>query len=315
VGGAGGDLLAQRVVVSGRVVHGGPDGTPLARAWVVLHRVTMGGGGGPIDSTRTDGRGAFTLTMGRPDTTAIYVVSSWYDGIAYFSEPVTGSRPRADLRPLLVYDTTSAGPGVQVARRLLTVARQQRDGARSVLELVELVNPGRKTRIAADTLQPTWAGAIPADAIQFQVAQGDLSPQAVALRGDRVAVFGPIPPGEAKQLSYGYVLPATTPQLAVPIDQPTAELDLLVEDTTAIVTALQLDTLGVQEIETRRFARYRTRALPAGAAVTIVFAASRGFQAASLVPFVVIVAAAALAAGFVVALRKKTSEVRHQTSG
>ena len=85
-------------------------------------------------------------------------------------------------------------------------------------------------------------------------------------------------------------------------------MDLLVEDTTATVTAPQLDTLGVQEIETRRFARYRTRALAAGAAVTIAFAASRDVQAASFVPFVVIVAAAALAVGFVVALRRRPAQ-------
>src|SRR5207253_202075 len=228
--GAGGDLLAQRVVVTGRVVHGGPNGRPLARAWVVLHRVTMGGAGGPIDSSRTDGRGDFTLRAGHPDTTAVYVVSSWYDGIAYFSEPVTVSRPRTSLRPLLVYDTTSTGPGVRVERRLLTVAKQKPDGARDVLELLELKNPGSKTRIAADTLQPT-------------------------------------------------------------------------------VTAARLDTLGVQEIERRRFARYRARAVPAGAVVTIAFSVAPAFRAESLVPVVVIAVAAVLAAGFVVALRKKTSDV------
>jgi len=300
-------------VVTGRVVHGGPNGTPLARAWVVLHRVTTGGAGGPIDSSRTNGRGAFTFTVGGPDTTAIYVVSSWYDGIAYFSEPVTVARPRTSLRPLLVYDTTSAGPGVQVARRLLTVARQKPDGARDVLELLELLNPGSKTRIAADTLQPTWTGAIPVEAIQFQVAQGDLSPQAVTQRGDSVAVFGPIPPGDAKQLSYAYVLPGSAARVVVPIDQPTAEVDLLVEDTAATVTAARLDTLGVQEIETRRFARYRARAVPAGAAVTIAFSAARRFRAESLVPFVVIGAAAALAAGFVVALKRPRSESTEST--
>jgi len=301
-------------VVTGRVVHGGPNGRPLARAWVVLHRVTMGGAGGPIDSSRTDGRGDFTFSVSRPDTSAIYVVSSWYDGIAYFSEPVTVSRPRTSLRPLLVYDTTSTGPGVQVARRLLTVAKQKPDGARDVLELLELRNPGRSTRIAADTLQPTWTGAIPGEAIQFQVAQGDLSPQAVTQRGDSVAVFGPIPPGDPKQLSYAYVLPGSLARIAVPIDQPTAEVDLLVEDTVATVTATRLDTLGVQEIESRRFARYRARAVPAGATLTIAFSVAPPWQAESLVPFVVIGAAVALAAGFVVALRKKTSDIRHQTS-
>src|SRR5256886_16128753 len=67
--GAGGDLLAQRVVVTGRVVHGGPNGRPLARAWVVLHRVTMGGAGGPIDSSRTGGDGGFSLCGGPAGTT------------------------------------------------------------------------------------------------------------------------------------------------------------------------------------------------------------------------------------------------------
>src|SRR5438445_422072 len=187
--GAGGDLLAQRVVVTGRVVHGGPNGRPLARAWVVLHRVTMGGAGGPIDSSRTDGRGDWTQ------------------------------------------------------------------------------------------------------------------------RVDTVAVFGPIPPGDAKQLSYAYVIPGGAARVAVPIDQPTAEVDLLVEDTVATVTAARLDTLGVQEIERRRFARYRARAVPAGAVVTIAFSVAPAFRAESLVPVVVIAVAAVLAAGFVVALRKKTSDV------
>jgi hypothetical protein len=287
------------------VLYGGPAGAPLARTWVVLHRVTMGGGGGPIDSARTDRDGAFALADAHVDTSAMYVVSSWRDGIAYFSEPVRAAGPRARLQPILVYDTSSTGPAVQVARRVMTVARQKQDGARDVLELVELKNPGRKTRIAADTLQPTWVGAVPAAALQFQVAQGDLSPQAVTLRGDSVVVFGPLPPGDAKQLSYAYVLPGTERRLAVPTDQPTAELDLLVEDTTAVVTAPRLERLGIQAIESRRFARYRLREVPAGAAVSITFASgSSRSRAESLVPLVVIIAGVMLGVGFVVALRR-----------
>jgi len=316
LGGAGGsgDLFAQRMVVSGRVLYGGPDGTPLARWWVVLHRVTMGGGGGPIDSVRTDGRGAYALTVARADTAAIYVVSSWYSGIAYFSEPVTTVRTAAALRPLLVYDTTSTGPAVQIARRLITIVLPKQDGTRDALELVELENPGIRTRVAPDTGQATWTGAIPREAIHFQVGQGDLSAQAVALRGDRVAVFGPIPPGESKQLSYAYVLPGDVTRLALPIDQPTAELDLLLEDTTAAVSAPQVDTLGVEGLEGRRFARYRARALATGAAVTVTFPAARGLRPEALVPYVVIIAAVVLGVGFVVALRKKPTAVSHQPS-
>jgi len=91
-------------------------------------------------------------------------------------------------------------------------------------------------------------------------------------------------------------------------------VDLLLEDTVAVVTATRLDTLGVQEIERRRFARYRTAALDAGAHVAIALPTGGRFRAESLVPVVVALAAVALAAGFVVALRRQTPDVRRQTS-
>src|SRR2546425_3724902 len=208
----------------------------------------MGGGGQPIDSTRTDARGVYALTIRRPDSAAVYVVSTWHAGIAYFSEPIAPGRSTSGLRPLYVYDTSSTGLAVRVMRRLVTVARQKRDGSRDVLELVELENPGVATRVARDTLRPTWAGALPPVAIQFQVGQGDISPQVVTRRGDSVAVYGPLPPGERKQLSYTYVLAATVRRMSLPIDQPTDEVDLLLEDTAAVVTAGKLDSLGAGDI-------------------------------------------------------------------
>jgi len=305
-GGASGGaaLTAQtQLVVSGRVMHG-PLGRPLAHTAVVLHQVSMGGTGRPIDSTRTDALGRYTLTIPRPDSTALYVVSSWYAGIAYFSEPIAPGRDRAvRLRPLYVYDTSTAGPAVRVLRRLVTVTKFKRDGSRDVLELLELENPGSATRVPADTLRPSWAGAIPGPAIQFQVGQGDVSPQAVARRGDSVAVYGPIPPRERKQLSYAYVLPAPARALRLPIDQATEEVDLLLEDTTAVVTAPQLDSLGVEDIDGRRFARYRTPPLSAGAPLAIAFPAPR-LAPESLVPLIVAIAALVLGVGFVIALRR-----------
>jgi hypothetical protein len=297
-------LLAQGITVTGRVVRG-TTRQPLARAWVVLHEVSMGGDGRPIDSTRTDGQGGYTMAIRRPDSAAIYVVSSWYAGIAYFSEPlVPARRATGRLRPIAVYDTSSAGPAVALSRRLVTIARPKQDGTRDVLELLELENPGEKTRVPPDTLRPTWTGAIPQAAIQFRVGQGDLSPQAVTLRGDSVEVFAPIPPGERKQLSYAYVLPADVRAVTVPIDQPTAEVDLLLEDTAAVVTAGRLDSLGVEDLEGRRFARYRMRDVAPRAALAIALPQG-GLHAQTLVPVVVLLAAIALGIGFVVALRRK----------
>ena len=72
--------------------------------------------------------------------------------------------------------------------------------------------------------------------------------------------------------------------------------------------------VDIQAIESRRFARYRARALPAGAALTIAFSVAPRVRAESLVSFVVIAAAAALAVGFVVALKRKPSALSGQPS-
>jgi hypothetical protein len=301
------------VVVSGRVLYG-LSRKPLSGAWVVLHRVQRRGASGPVDSMRTGPHGDYRLQIARADTSAMYVVSSWHSGIAYFSEPVpVRGRSASTLNPILVYDTTSTGPPIRLPRRLVTIALPSKDGTRAVLELLMLQNPGTATRVAPDTTHPTWAGAVPREAIQFQVGQGDVSPDAVALRGDTVAVFGPVPPDDLKQLSYSYVLPATTQRLAIPIDQPTGELDLLLEDTTANVAAPGLEAVGVQAIEQRRFAGYRTGALQPGAAVSVTFPAS-GFHIQKMLPYVIALIALALGIGLVIALRRQPSAFSNQPS-
>jgi hypothetical protein len=307
----GATLGAQQVVISGRVLHG-PNRKPLSGAWAVLHRVHMRGASGPVDSTRTGPLGEYRLRVLRADTAAMYVVSSWYRGIAYFSEPVP-ARGTATLKPILVYDTTSTGPPIRAQRRLVTIALPSKDGTRSVLELVALENPGTATRVAPDTTHPTWVGAVPREAIQFEAGDGDVSAEAVGLRGDTVAVFGPIPPDDVKQLSYSYVLLATTRRLTIPIDQPTGELDLLLEDTTATVAAPGLESVGVQAIEQRRFAGYRTGPLQPGSAVSVTFPAA-GFHIQSMLPYVIALVALALVAGLVIALRRQPSAFSHQPS-
>jgi len=310
LGGGGGShtLGAQQVAISGRILHG-PDGKPLAGAWAVLHRVQMRGASGPVDSARTGPRGDYALVLSHPDTTAMYVVSSWYRGIAYFSEPVPVAGRRATtLTPILVYDTSSTGPPVRLQRRLITFARPGKDGTRSVLELLVIENPGTATRIAPDSTRPTWSGTVPHEAIQFEAGQGDISAEAMGLRGDSVLVFGPIPPKNAKQLSFSYVLPATIRQLTIRIDQPIDELDLLLEDTTTSVHAPGLASLGVQEIEQRRFAGYRTGALTPTASVSVVFPKGP-FRVETLIPWVVALVTLVLGSGLVIALKRKPSAI------
>ena len=311
--GGSGTLGAQQMVISGQVLFG-PDRKPLAGTWAVLHRVHMRGASGPTDSTRTGPGGDYRLRISGADTASMYVVSSWYRGIAYFSEPVpVRGRSTVSLKPILVYDTTSAGPPIRTQRRLVTIALPSKDGTRPTLELVVLENPGTATRVARDTIHPTWSSVVPKEAIQFEAGEGDISPQAVGMRGDTLVVFGPIPPDDLKQLTYSYILPATTQRLTIPIDQPMNELDLLLEDTLATVAAPGLETLGVQAIEQRRFAGYRTGALQPGAVVSITFPGP-GFSVQTMLPYVIGLVALVLGAGLVVALRRQPSRVSSQPS-
>jgi hypothetical protein len=292
------------VSVSGRVLRGGRDTVPLVHAWVVLHKVTREGGG-PLDSVRTDGSGRYRIVLRDPDSTGVYVVSAWYDSLAYFSLPLNvAGRSAVRIDDIVAYGTTTNGPPIRLARRLATVARAAEDGGREVLEILELQNTGQTTRITKDTLVPTWAGRVPSNAAQFQGGQGDISPEAIVFRNDSVTVLGPIPPGPVKQLSYGYSLAPGLRTLVLPIDQTTLELNLLVEDTTATVNAPGLEALGVQEIEQRRFAAYRAGPLAAGDNVEIALPRGK-FRAQMVLPYVIAVLAAGMVFALVWALRKR----------
>jgi len=298
------------VTVSGRVLLGGRDSVPLRGNRVVLHRVTRESAG-PMDSVLTDAAGRYRIQLARPRATAdsgagaVYVVSTWHDSLAYFSLPINvQGRTAVTVEDLVVYATTKGTPPIDLARRLVTLGLPGADGTREVLEILELQNTGLSTRITDDTLVPTWSGAIPPGAIQFQAGQGDISPEAIKRVGDRVFVLGAIPPGQSKQLTYGYVLPAGGGRFAIPIDQATRDLNLLVEDTVAAVEAPSLESLGVQQVEDRRFAAYRAGPLATGDRVTIGL--PRGpFRPQMLVPYVVGLLGAGMLGALVWALRRK----------
>ena len=297
-------LFSQAVSVSGRVLRGGRDTLPLGNAWVVLHRLARDAAG-PLDSVRSDARGRYRMTLRSPDSTSAYAVSVWFDSIAYFSLPLNViGRPAVHVEDLIAFPTTSSGVPIHLARRLATVARANEDGTREVLEILELQNPGVATRVTSDTLAPTWAGRVPAGAGQLRAGQGDISSDAVQFRHDSVIVFAPIPPGPAKQFSYGYSLPSATRVLVFPIDQPTGEVNLLVEDTVAVVSAPSLESLGIKELEQRRFAAYRAGPLAPGNKVTIRLPAGK-LRAEMVWPYIKWVLAAVMLAALLWALRRR----------
>lgn len=295
------------------MLQGGRDTVPLINAWVVLHRLSRDAAG-PLDSVRSDGRGRYRILLRSPDSTSAYAVSVLFDSIAYFSLPLNVvDRPAVHVEDLVAFRTTSRGPPIRLTRRLATVARPHEDGSREVLEILELQNGGATTRVTNDTLVPTWAGRVPSGAGQFRGGQGDVSSDAMQFRRDSVIVFAPIPPGPVKQISYGYSLSAGVRELVIPIDQPTDEVNLLIEDTTAAVSAPKLESLGVRELEQRRFAAYRAGPLVPGDKVEIRLPAE-GFRAQMLLPYVIALLAAGMILALVWALRRKPSAVSRQPS-
>lgn len=289
--------------MSGRVLRGGRDTVPLPNAPVVLHRINRTAG--PIDSSFTNAKGRYRFELRDVDSSSVYLVSTLYDSLAYVSPPLTVTgRPVAHVDDIVAYPTTANAPPIRLERRLATIAGAGTAGTREVLEILELENTGQTTRITRDTLAPTWAGRIPRGAGQLRGGQGDISPEAMRFRHDSIIVLGAVPPGPAKQLSYAYTLPAGTRTLAIPIDQVTANLNLLLEDTGAVVTAPRLESLGVQELEQRHFAAYRAGPLMPGDRVEIQLP-STGFRAQPVLPYIIAVLAAGMVVALVWAIKRK----------
>ena len=212
-----------------------------------------------------------------------------------------GTGPAIRAAPLVVYDTSSAGPPARLEGRFLNIFPPGEGGGRNVLEIVQLSNPGTRTRIA-DSLRPVWQVTLPPGADGWVAGEGNLPADAVRLAGDTVKVFAPIWPGAPRYTSYQYVLGGRAARILV--DQWTGQLGLLVGDTGAVVTGGDLQALGVHDVEGRRFASYRGGPLEAGTEVRVKFGGP--ITAEQLVPYIAGAAGLALAWGLWVALRRSS---------
>ena len=256
-------LLAQTIRAEGRVLK--PDSAPVAGARVVLHqvgRVVQA----PLDSVNTDHRGRFRFRF-RPDTTALYLLSARRAGIEYFSSPVHTNPARPDTAiTVVVYDTSSTAP-VSLEARHLVLTRPGEDGSRRVLDLLVLRNDGPSTRVAPDSLRPTWSGPLPDRTLGLEVGESDISPDAVTRRGDSLFVTAPLAPGE-KQITVEYIVPGGSDDLELPFPQPVAMVNVLAEEPAVVVSGGTLTLADSQTLQGRSFHRW-TGAMPAAASLRV----------------------------------------------
>jgi len=300
--GAGRLAAQQTTLAAGRVVRiDGADTTSLAGARVVLHRVARSLQG-PIDSLLAGHRGEFRFRY-PIDTSAIYLLSSGYKGIEYFSTPLRPSPVHPDTGLLLIVSDTSSTVRLSVASRHIVIGKPAQDGTRPTLEIVVLENNGFRTRVAGNDSGPTWAARLPAGALNFQVGQGDVSQEAVEFRHDSVLLFAPVAPGE-KQLLYTYEIPASPGTVRIPIDDSVSAVNVLLEEFDRKVSGGEISKGDSTRIENREFQQWVGPAAP-GAVVSIDFPRSR---TGWLLPALVGLVGAGLIATLVLGLRRRAVE-------
>ncbi|MGH7532405.1 MAG: hypothetical protein ACREL4_03840, partial [Gemmatimonadales bacterium] len=264
-----GRVAAQRPLIAAgtvsRVVNG--DTVGVARVRVVFHHVSSHGSG-PIDSVISDARGAFRFVLGHRDTTATYLVSAKYAGVAYFSAPV-GTDPRLDRSIRLVVADTSSGPTAPVSleARHVVIERPDAEGVRPVTDLLVLQNPGPDTRVAPDTVRATWGVRLPRGVVDPVAGDGDFSPDAVRFRNDSILIFAPISLGEA-QMVVRYSLPASSGVVGLPVEDSVPSFNVLVEEGGARVEGGQLAPAAPEQLGGRSFLHW-SGAVPAGAMVSV----------------------------------------------
>jgi hypothetical protein len=256
-------VSAQTIPVGGAVLKA--DSTPVPGARVVLHQVGRALQG-PVDSTSADRRGRFRFAF-RPDTSALYLLSVRHAGIEYFSSPVhtNPARPDTAIR-VMVYDTSSVAP-VSLEARHLVVARPGEDGSRSVLDLIVLLNGGRRTRVAPDSAAASWGGVLPRGTIGLELGESDVSPDAVTRRGDSLLIAAPLAPGE-KQVTVQYAIPAGHKDLELRFAEPVSSVNVLAEENDVEVSGGSLALADSQVLQGRSFRRW-TGAVPAGGTLRV----------------------------------------------
>ncbi len=255
------------VEVAGDVVRAtGKDSVPVPQARVVLHRVGSKVQG-PIDSVLADRQGHYQLRF-RPDTGALYLVSARFRGIEYFAAPLSRdpAHPNLAVR-LIVYDTSSSTP-LQLAARHLVVGAPGQEGVRRVADLVLLENPGNLTRLAGDSLHPTWRMLLPRAAEGIELGESDFAADAVVQHADTLFLNASVPPGQ-REFTLTYRIPIAAAQFEIPVDHAAVAADLLAEETGLTVEGglTRGDSVSVVE---RSFTRW-SGSLTAGTPLVLHF--------------------------------------------
>ena len=216
---------------------------------VVLHRVTATAQG-EVDSVAVGGDGSFSFRLPRipdPERSEVYFASVRHAGILYFGKALTMPVQLDSLYEIQTYDTAQAPPGgaslsVQARNVFLEVDSV---GSWRVTDLFEIRN-GRSRTLVATEGDVVWHHPLAERAAGAEVTRTDMMAGAAEIRGDELAVAGPIPPGD-QLLVVRYRVP--DPFLSLPIPARTESLEVMVQEPAPPMEALGLQQAPSVELE------------------------------------------------------------------
>lgn len=297
--------------IDGRVVRGTRAGQdPVANQWVIVHRVGPERQG-PVDSTRTNAAGRFSIRYAvTGDSSAIYFASTSYDGIAYFTAPLRAPVVAGDDATITVFDTTSGPVAIKIGGRHLVIGAPQPNGNRPIGEVFDLENDSTVTAVARDSVTPVWSAHLPAQAVSFQLnTSGDIAAGAVRQAGSNVGLFAPLSPG-IRQFAFTYELPSSAFPLKLPIERGTGVMEVLVQEPTAKVAGAKLRELAPVSTEGRTFRRFLGQDLEASQVLEISVPRVIGAEREKVYVGVGIAVLAAMVVALVFAARRPRMRVR-----
>jgi hypothetical protein len=252
--------------IAGRVVTpAGEKVIPVPGVMVTLHRVGPDNAG-PVDSVRSGADGRYAMRYTRSgNRQAIYFAAVVHRGIAYFSAPIQALRTpeEGDAGEIVVFDTTTHVMPYTIHGHHVVVGAPGPDGTRKIVEVYEISNDTSVTVVGRDSLSPVWTAALPRGATQFAGGEGDVSPAALATRGDTVMMLAPFGPG-IKQLSYSYTLSPSRFPLELTLARYTGVLEVLLEEQGAQALGTSLRPQGDASSGGRTFKRFLGQGAPAG---------------------------------------------------
>jgi hypothetical protein len=283
--------------VAGRVLNGSSDSLrPVANQFVVLHRISADSSG-PVDSVRTSSSGSYRFRYRLESPRSMYIVSSRYAGVAYFTTPLREAAVASPDADISVYDTTSVVFPLSIRARHVVVAPPE-GGVRRVVDVFEVANDSNRTLVTG-AAGMTWRVTLPREARDPGSAGGDLPPEALRFAAGTADLLVPVPPG-SRQVVLTYAIPARG-SVDIPVADATAALEVLVEDQGTRVSGAGLTAEDPVSMEGRTFQRFTASPVAGGASFTVRTGGGAGNAGRVAL---LAVAAAAVALGFFFAARR-----------